>query len=507
MSEALEPDHPQGQAKGIAAGRTYHVGTLTYTRATLAVLFFWLLWGDFCYVVMETVAPSILPLKFKSLGASNTAIGIILTTVPWAINFCLNPIISFKSDRFRSRWGRRIPFIAFSLPFLVVCLCGLGFGDKIGFWIHGHLGLAKVHPNIVALGVLSALLIVFSMFNSFVNSTFWYLFNDVMPEHLLARFMSWFRVVSMVASAVYNFYVFQFAMSHTAAIFIGAALVYLSGFSLMCWNVQEGQYPPPPPYTGGTTGPLAAAVTFGRECHSHPLYWCQFLITFLGSVGNGAAGFAVFYSTISLGLSLEQVGVINGWQTVSIGVLILGSGWLADKFHPIRVVVVSVFLGVLIQIPSGFIWLFWRPSTHVIYGVMLGINILIVAPITALNGVWDPPLLMRMFPRSRFGQFCSANAMWRAGGAILGASLAGMFLDLMTKVVGETRSYLYIPFWQLAFNLPVLILVVLLYRNWQRCGGDDAYVAPLPKDLMVADVAAMEAATGLAAVPASEPLE
>jgi maltose/moltooligosaccharide transporter len=479
------------------ASKSYHVGTLSYTRTTLAVLFCWLLWGDFCYVVMETVTLSIMPLKFKSLDASNTTIGVILTTVPWAINFCLNPIISFKSDRFRSRWGRRIPFIAFSLPFLVACLVGLGTGDKIGFWVEQRFPLLHLPPNTVAIGVLATFLILFSVFNVFVNSTFWYLFNDVVPEHLLARFMSWFRVVGMVATTLYNFWVFPFAITHTAEIFIGAALVYLVGFSLMCWKVREGQYALPHANVGARIGPFAAIKTYWRECYSHPLYLCQFLLTFLGSLAAGANGFMVFFQTISLGLTLDQVGHINGWQTIAVGALILGSGWLADKFHPIRLVVVAVFLTTCIQIPSGFIWFFWHPSIDIVYRVMLVLNICIIAPITALLGVWDPPLLMRMFPRSRFGQFCSANAMWRAAGSILGAALAGAFLDVITRIVGETRSYFYIPFWQLAFSLPALFLVVLLYRYWKRCGGDSAFVPPLPKDLRPAEAPALhQEATG-----------
>ncbi|MFA5203205.1 MAG: hypothetical protein WC708_02275 [Lentisphaeria bacterium] len=69
----------------------YHVGTLTYTKSKLAVLFCWLLWGDFCYMLMETVVPSILPLKFRALGASNVAIGVILTTLPMVINTVASP--------------------------------------------------------------------------------------------------------------------------------------------------------------------------------------------------------------------------------------------------------------------------------------------------------------------------------------------------------------------------------------------------------------------------------
>jgi hypothetical protein len=50
---------------------------LTYTKAGLFVLFSWLLWGDFCYTLMEAVVPSILPLKLKGLGCSNWLMGLI----------------------------------------------------------------------------------------------------------------------------------------------------------------------------------------------------------------------------------------------------------------------------------------------------------------------------------------------------------------------------------------------------------------------------------------------
>ena len=111
--------------------KLYHVGTLTYTKASLAILFCWLLWGDFCYMLMETVVPSIMPLKFKALGASNTSLGMIMTTIPMIINSVFNPVISFKSDRYRSRWGRRIPFIICTMPFLCGSLALMGLGDDI----------------------------------------------------------------------------------------------------------------------------------------------------------------------------------------------------------------------------------------------------------------------------------------------------------------------------------------------------------------------------------------
>jgi len=46
---------------------------------------------------------------------------------------------------------------------------------------------------------MSLMMVIFRFFNTFVNAVFWYLFNDIISEHLLARFMSWFRLVSTLA--------------------------------------------------------------------------------------------------------------------------------------------------------------------------------------------------------------------------------------------------------------------------------------------------------------------
>ncbi|MCX6985643.1 MAG: MFS transporter, partial [Lentisphaerae bacterium] len=71
--------------------KTWHCGTLTYGKAGLAMLFAFLLWGDFCFTLMESVVPSILPLKFKELGAPNWLMGVFLTTVPGAMSMVMGP--------------------------------------------------------------------------------------------------------------------------------------------------------------------------------------------------------------------------------------------------------------------------------------------------------------------------------------------------------------------------------------------------------------------------------
>ncbi|HEX4123120.1 MAG TPA: MFS transporter [Tepidisphaeraceae bacterium] len=481
----------------------YHVGTLTYTKAALAVLFFWLIWGDVCYTLMESVTGPIMLLKFQALHASNTEMALLVSTIPTCVYSFFNPVISFRSDRFRSRFGRRIPFILLSLPFLVLGLIGLAFGDQLGFWIHARLHLSRIPPNQLAMWTLGILLVTFTFFNTFVTTTFWYLFNDVVPEVLLARFMSWFRVFGTLSASLYTFFVFPYSGTHATAIFMGAALLYLVGFGLMCLNVREGQYPPPPPNTGGGTGPISIIRTFGKECHSNRIYWYLWLCTFIGSIGSGVALFDLYFKQ-AIGLSLFQISDINGTNLIVVSVLIVGAGWLADRYHPIRVVLLSQVLSWVLLTPATMIWIFWHPSPteqwtfrlsflhHLPYVhalsvlhiqksflISLVIYVGLTAPLNSLGAMWDPVLLMRTFPRSRLGQFCSINAVWRSVGGMLGGFLAGGYLDIVSHRVGKEHAYFYCPIWSVCFGIPAFIFFVKFYQAWKRHGGDD-YVAPLP---------------------------
>jgi maltose/moltooligosaccharide transporter len=199
---------PAPSVEAPSGRKLFHCGTLTYTRPGLARLYFWLLAGDFTYFMTQAVVPSAIPLKFKSLHATNFLMAMVISTAPKIIGGIFNPVISFRSDRYRSRWGRRIPFIAATLPFLVLCFLGLALVDDIGPWL-GRTFPSWGHAfsrEMLILIVLSVVLIAFDFFNTFVTSVFWYLFNDVVPQELISRFTSYFRMVIMVTGIVYNDY-------------------------------------------------------------------------------------------------------------------------------------------------------------------------------------------------------------------------------------------------------------------------------------------------------------
>jgi len=463
---------------------TYHVGTLSYTKGALGRLYFWLLWGDFCYFMVETVVPSIVPLKFKHLGASNFLMGIVLMTIPRLLGSTLNPIISFKSDRFRSRWGRRIPFIVVTMPFLVLCFLGLAFVDEISHWLRWAFPvLGNSFPQTtMTLIVLSVFLIIFDFFNTFVTSVFWYLFNDVVPKEFIARFMSWFRMVIMVTGMVYNWLVFKHAETHFQGIFIGAALLYLFGFGAMCLMVKEGEYPPPLENTDGRKGLVSSIKTYVQECMTLPHYWHLFLVGMTSSIAGACNMFNIFFQTKSMGLTLQMVGWLGIAGAAACFVFVPVSGWLADRYHPIRVVLWGMSLS-LLTIPINLIWLFWKPDPWIFFYFSLGQTVFIACPIAMLLQMKDPPLLMRIFPRERYGQFCSARAMLDSIIGIFSGTLAGAYLDILTKLYGERTAYCLIPLWAFVFSALSLFFMVRLYRSWQSYGGDESYQPPIPSHI------------------------
>ncbi|MEI8311216.1 MAG: hypothetical protein WCH98_10720 [Verrucomicrobiota bacterium] len=479
-----------------------HVGTLRYTMAGLLWVFVWLLWGDFCFTVMEYVNSQIVPLRLRELQAPDWVLPIILTTVPSIISFTLNPVISTISDRHRGPRGRRIPFLLFSTPFISATLVLMAFSPEISALLHrwvGPLGgWGVVGISIFTVGMLMA---SFKVFDTFVNTTFWYLFNDVVPQAFMARFMGMFRVVASLAAMLFSYFFYEHALTHMRWIYLGAASIYFVGFTMMCLFVKEGEYPPPPTRPGASLSiwrrVLAAMQEYVRQCLSHRLYIYYFLMGMFMVVANAIALFGVFLN-LSLGITLKQLAMINtGIQFVML-MLNYPAGALADRFHPIRIMLCMMGC-LLLVVPLNFVWMFGSfPADRFFHVSILGyaldlpanLSILISLmaldlPITLLLGAVGMPLMMRLLPREEFGQFCSFNALVSAVMNIV-ASLSvawfmtGMRTLLPDAVWGKDFCYRMIPAWRLPFLALATLFLCLLFREWKRHGGEKNYTPPVP---------------------------
>ena len=470
---------PISQNVSSAGGKTYHCGTLIYTKAGLVALFVWLLWGDFCFTLMEAVVPSIMPLKMKALGCPNWLMGTILTAMPSAISMTVGPYISFKSDRYRSRWGRRIPFILWSMPFLCVCLALLGFSDDLCILLQKNSEfLRQYSPAAITIALVVIFLILFKFFDMFVNSVFWYLFNDVVPAQFLSRFMGAFKIVGTGAGALYNCFVFQYAGTHMREILVGAALLYLAGFGVACLMIKEGQYPPPSEKECEESKGLSGFITFFRESFSHKFYWFRFLATSFSAVAWAASAFQLFFSQ-QMGLSLGQIGWVAGLSSVVQMLAMYFMSIFIDRWHPIRIITYGAVFSVAGYVTAN-VWIFVTlPGSYFFWLSMY--NSFIGVFLSALTGVAGMPFEMRTFPKSRFGQFCSAQAMLRCAFTVVAGILCGLYFDIIKSLFnGSDFAYRFIYTWTTFFLTIQAVFLIYVYREWYRLGGDKNFHPPAP---------------------------
>lgn len=306
------------------------VGSLLYTKAGLVVLFGWLLWGDFCFTLFESIGgPNILTLYLQdNFRASNLQVNVIFNVIPQLIGVFVGPILSFKSDRHRGPRGRRIPFMIWTTPFLCMFAAAMGYSDEIVAYIKAHMETGGfISPFTMAMIVISFLVIGFSFFNEFVNTVYWYLFADVVPPHYMGRFLGLFRVVGAAVGFLINVVLAQYQLTHMRLIHVGVAVLYFVGFTLMCWRVKEGKYPPVTDVSKRTTKRDQVKLYF-RECFTHPLFIMVYLSTFVWSLGRAAGVGGVF--GLQLSKHVAQVsasaGPVNALAMTPSGSLALSGG-------------------------------------------------------------------------------------------------------------------------------------------------------------------------------------
>jgi len=455
------------------------VGTLQYTKAGLAAVFIWLLWGDLCFTLMESVAPSIVPLRLKELGISDFLLPIITASIPNTINTMLNPVISTASDRHRGRFGRRVPFMLFSAPFISGALVLMAFSTEIGARLHTVIGpLTGWSANAVAILAVAVLWIMFTVLNMFATTVYYYFFNDVVPAVFMSRFFGFFRLVGSLGSMLWNSLFYPHALTHMKLIFLGAAAVYFVGFVMMCTGIKEGKYPSAPPLGEGFFTKLK---TYAKECMSHRLYIYMFVHNVFWAVSGACGVFTVFLQLNSLGITLKQIGYIGAAVSGVQMVLSYPAGMLADRYHPMRVML-WIKIGLVLIVPLNFVWLFGNFPPQTAFHILI-VLAAVELPLGLLYDTARQPMQMRVWPKSRYGQFCSFNAIVQAAAGILASSMVGIYMTGMRRifpdnVYGKDYCYRMIPAWRLPFLCVALVFLVLMYREWNRLGGLKNYKVP-----------------------------
>lgn len=449
----------------MSKGGTWRNGTLVYTVGGLAVLFLWLMWGDFAYSMKDRATGTVAALMLKKFDVSDFLFGIIMISFPNFTNIFLCPIVSYRSDRHRGRFGRRIPYLLLTTPFIVIGLAGLGVTPLLARLIRQAVGAEHISYNLTALLVFCFFWIILDFGTTLAGAIFNALATDVVPTEFLGRFFAMFRAVSLGCAFLFNYFVMGYAETHALVIFLGLAALYGIGLFSICLKVKEGEYPPPEEETSGPPTVKGAVRTYFRECFSLPYYrWVIMASVVAGFSVVPFNIYGIFYAK-SLNMDMDFYGKVSSLICLVSFVLSFFLGWFSDRFHPIRTGMVSMALQTVILFIGGRI-----ATTESVFAWLFLVQGISIMSYNTLMASYAP----RLFPREYFAQFNSAMMLINALASVIGAPLVGKFLDL----TGNHYPHLFTIGG--VIGLCGLGCFVMVYRGYQRYGGDSGYIAPAP---------------------------
>jgi len=453
-------------------------------------VFAWLLGADMVFTLIDVIEPRILPILLKSHGATDTQIGTIIGVFNAVLQLIIMPPLGYRSDRLRTKWGRRIPILFWVTPFVTLFLALTPFSPEIAAWLSGvpfardWVHLLPVAPVILVFGVL---VLLYRTVQTATNVTYFGLVRDVVPDSHMGRFLSLFRVFGAAGNAVILYWLLGLTETHSKHIFVGIAVLNFVGFMLLCRFVREGEYPPVPPNPAGAGAGRAArfwgaATTFVRESYRHPVYlWFYFIRICLYGVQLGLTTFAVFFPQRELGLSLKEIGHISSYPQWVFMVIAFPIGWLVDRRGAIPVLrwgLVTITVGYL------YTFLFTTDRTGFLAGSMVfGVSfwIVMMAQLKLTADVFHPQRYSQLAGANTIVQSIAVAAIFSYGVGKLLDALQGWSYTLPVPTAGDVVIGPY----RLVYLMMGLCYLAALFglnrveHHMKKHTGPNGYEAPL----------------------------
>lgn len=440
----------------------WRVGSLAYTGGGLVVLFLLLLAGDFAWSMKERSVMPLFQILLKKYETSDLLTGLLIGSIPALIGLAVGPVVSVWSDRLRCSWGRRIPFLALPTPIIVGSMVALAFSPSLGPWLNALTGGDPNNDRAWIISLFAVFWTLFEVFTIVANAVFNGLVNDVVPRVMIGRFFGLFRMVSLGAGVLFNYFLIGYAKEHYLPVFLAVAAGYGVGFTVMCTYVKEGTYPDPPPLPRKRSVGEEIATYF-RECTAQPFFLWVFALLALTTITFIPVNIFSIPAAESFHLSMDEYGVYVAIAYVCSITLAFPLGWMTDRFHPLVTGGITLALYAVLMLGSYF----GIDSPRTFGFALLAHTVLSGAFFTTTAG-----LGLMLFPRMKFSQFMSAAGLVTSLIQALVSPALGRILDATRHDYRNT----YLLGSLLAFASLIVWLVV--YRRFQAMGGITGYTAP-----------------------------
>jgi MFS family permease len=296
---------------------------------------FWVILGNSATVFGVQTIQSLMPLHMARINLDARQISLVMAATSWLL-MPLSLYIAHLTDNWQWKWGRRLPFVAFSTPFIVLAMIWFPYTT-------GMLGCFMVYCLYYSMGTVR-------------SSTIGYLGVDVSRQKYWGRISAATSVFGSVAVWLGQFYLMPLATGHGEKLvfFIGAAFVAVTAVATLLF-VRE---PPIRSQRSPEFNPVPViwnTLKFGFSTKRRILICIMFAM--ISSIGLSAT-YVPLQAKVNLGLSEGEIGrYILQWATLlSVG-LTFFAGMIIDKFGPLKCALVGyVFAFISVMLGCNPIW-------------------------------------------------------------------------------------------------------------------------------------------------------
>jgi len=396
--------------------------------------------GFFASLLLWTMYNTNVPLLLEEFVYSSTAIGFIMS-IDNFFGVIFQPLFGKISDRTRTRFGRRLPFMFVCMP-----ICALLF-----IFI----------PHMAHLWSLMAVVIVFTFMMSLWRTPAVSIMADVTPWHLhsqgngIVNLMGGIgAIIALGAGGV------LYGLGGFSLMFFMVAVVTLVSVILMAVFVREPEYPPVEPGERLLPAFIAEKIFRSRgmfdktkaqaraklskpEFKSLVLLLCAIFFWFMAY--NAVETFFSRYAVHTLGVDAGQANMLLSLFAGALVLFAVPAGYIGAKFGR-RKTVLSGLCGLIL----AFFPLIFIENTIVLGGLLL-----LGGMCWACININALPMVVRIAGPKKIGTFIGYYYLFSFSAQLITTPIYGLIHDL----VGNFQSLFVYACVTLAFAVVLLFFV------------------------------------------------
>jgi MFS family permease len=355
-----------------------------------------------------TVVSTYGPTVARQFTSSTTTIGVIIGAE--GIGAILLPVlVGSWSDRLRTGWGGRLPFVAAGAPVATIALLALG--------VVGSLLAFAVAVAVFFIGYF----IAYEPYRAF--------YPDLVRDEVAGRAQSTQAVWRGLGTGLALIGGGLLLSIGQATPFVVAAVIVAVSIGLFTWLVVRDDVPDQDSSSKSVHDSVAEMAELLRD---DPALRAFFFANALLELALGALKtFVILWLTKGLGVRLGHASLIVGAAAIPILIGAAAAGKLGDKLGRRRVMMwAAVLFGAPMVVP--LVTTFRPAIIAMVPFICMGGGVMMSLPYA---------LLQPLMPEERHGALTGYYSASRGVGVVLGPLLAGIAISVGSGILSSTQGY------------------------------------------------------------------